>query len=80
MSLADKGATLAEGARQAMQTTGSIHGIVLSSPPASGMKGQDETHRTRVRGAAAMIGRSTVQGLLRPRPEWSFGSLVRGLW
>lgn len=45
MSLADKAATLAEGARQAMQTTGSIHGIVLSSPTASGMKGQDETHR-----------------------------------
>ena len=45
MSLADKAATLAEGARQSMQTTGSIHGIVLSSPPASGMTGQDEMYR-----------------------------------
>jgi hypothetical protein len=45
MSLADKAVTLAEGAHQAMQTTGSIHGIVLSSPPASGMTGQDETYR-----------------------------------
>jgi hypothetical protein len=44
MSLADKAATLAEGARQAMLTTGSIHGIVLASPPASGVTGQDETH------------------------------------
>jgi hypothetical protein len=43
MSLPDKAAVLAEGARQAMETTGSIHGIVLSSPPASGMHEQDET-------------------------------------
>ena len=44
MPLADKAATLAEGAYQAMQTTGSIHGIVLSSPPASSANRQDETH------------------------------------
>jgi hypothetical protein len=45
MSLADKAATLAEGARQAMLTTGSIHGIVLAGPSAAGVTGQDETHR-----------------------------------
>ena len=45
MSLEGKAATLTEGARQAMQTTGSIHGIVLSSPAASGLDGQDETWR-----------------------------------
>lgn len=45
MSLEGKAATLAEGARQAMQTTGSIHGIVLSSPAASGLDGQDKTCR-----------------------------------
>jgi hypothetical protein len=45
MTLADKAATLAEGARQSMLTTGSIHGIVLGSPPASGVTGQDETNR-----------------------------------
>ncbi|MGO8890374.1 MAG: hypothetical protein ACLP8X_39775 [Streptosporangiaceae bacterium] len=45
MSLEGKAATLAEGACEAMQTTGSIHGIVLSSPAASGLDGQDETCR-----------------------------------
>jgi len=43
MSLPDKAAVLAEGSRQAMRTTGRIHGVVLSSPPASGMQEQDET-------------------------------------
>jgi hypothetical protein len=56
MSLAEKAATLAEGARQAMQTTGNIHGIVLSSPPASGMQGQDETHRLPEGGMALRRG------------------------
>jgi hypothetical protein len=45
MPLEDKAATLAEGAFQAMETTGSIHGIVLASPPAEGTNLQDETHQ-----------------------------------
>jgi hypothetical protein len=45
MPLTDKAATLAEGARQAMQTTGNIHGIVLSSPAASSANLQDETYQ-----------------------------------
>ena len=45
MSLAERAAALWEGARQVMETTGSIHGIVLSSPAASGMGKPDETHR-----------------------------------
>lgn len=49
MSLTDKAATLAEGARQAMQTTGNIHGIVLSSPTAASANLQDETHRLPAR-------------------------------
>jgi hypothetical protein len=52
MSLIDKAATLAAGARQAMQTTGEIHGIVLSSPAASSVNLQDETHRLPARSVA----------------------------
>lgn len=44
MSLSDKATTLAEGVRESIQTVGNIHGIVLSSPAASGADAQDETH------------------------------------
>jgi hypothetical protein len=69
MPLADKAATLAEGARQSMQTTGSIHGIVLSSPPTSGMTGQDEMYRLPNGGIAlrrALPGERTRETFIIP--------------
>jgi len=45
MSLAEKAAILAQGAHESMQTTGSIHGLVLSSPASSSIGTQNEDHR-----------------------------------
>ncbi len=45
MPLAEKAAILAQGARESMQTTGSIHGLVLSSPARSSTGTQNKDHR-----------------------------------
>jgi hypothetical protein len=45
MSLPDKATILTQGARESMQTTGNLHGVVLASPAASGTNTRDEMHR-----------------------------------